>query len=266
MSGHRELTPAGATIRPGKACADEPFPVVGRDVRSGSGDRRASSSRGRDNDALVTDLHTHHRTRDAAGLYNHLSRNPCSRLAAVKGDRMGFIIHPPLHMGGRGMVEELFFHRVFVEPCDGAQPPGNRRAGPTPGFEFPGEAFDIGAADREQRQGAARHQGELAQVQRVGFPGQASSNRPAIPTRSGPFFGRPRLPISEPEPPVLRATLVACKGAASQSGGSMLSAPPDLAVAGDRLFLARPGRVVHVEVEPAVKPGGVSARRFARRR
>jgi len=30
VSGHRELTPADATIQPGKARADEPFPVVGR--------------------------------------------------------------------------------------------------------------------------------------------------------------------------------------------------------------------------------------------
>jgi len=115
-------------------------------------------------------------------------------------------------MGGRGMVEELFFHRVFVEPGDGAQPPGDRSAGPTPGFEFNGEAFDAGAADHEQRQGACTVPGsELAQVQRVGFPGQASSDRPAIPARNGPFSGRPRLPISEPEPSVLRATLVAHK-------------------------------------------------------
>jgi hypothetical protein len=75
VSGHRELTPADATIQPGKVHADEPFPVVGKDVRSGGGDRRAGSSRGRDNDALATDLHNHHRTGDAAGLYNHLSRN-----------------------------------------------------------------------------------------------------------------------------------------------------------------------------------------------
>jgi hypothetical protein len=30
VSGHRELTPADAAIQPGKARADEPFPVVGR--------------------------------------------------------------------------------------------------------------------------------------------------------------------------------------------------------------------------------------------
>jgi hypothetical protein len=46
-------------------------------------------------------------------------------------------------MGGRGMIEKFFFHRVFVQPGDGAQPPGDRGAGPAPGFEFPGETFDI---------------------------------------------------------------------------------------------------------------------------
>ena len=62
--------------------------------------------------------------------------------------------------------------------------------------------------------------------------------------------------------------LVAAAGA--PIAGSILSAPPDLAVAGDPLVylavLARPGRVVHVGVEPAVKPRGASAQRFPRRR
>ncbi len=39
----------------------------------------------------------------------------------------------------------------------------------------------------------------------------------AIPARSGPFLGRPWLLISEPEPPVLRATLVACTGSAGHT-------------------------------------------------
>jgi hypothetical protein len=116
VSGHRELTSAGATIRPGKACADEPFPVVGRDVRSGSGDRRAGSSRGRGSDALATDLHADHRTRGAAGWHNHLSRSHCSRLAAVNGSRKG-THNPPAaaaHGRRRGMVEALLFHRAFA--------------------------------------------------------------------------------------------------------------------------------------------------------
>ena len=31
-------------------------------------------------------------------------------------------------MGGRGMIKEFFFHRVFAEPGDDAQPPGDRSA------------------------------------------------------------------------------------------------------------------------------------------
>jgi hypothetical protein len=75
------------------------------------------------------------------------------------------------------MLEELFFNRVPVEPGDGAQPAGNGGTGTAPGFQVAGEAFDVGAADGEQVQGAsAAPGGELAQVQRVGFAGQ-----PAVP-------------------------------------------------------------------------------------
>ena len=49
----------------GKACAGEPFPVAGSEFRSGGGNRRADSSRGRDDDALATDLHGNHCSRDA---------------------------------------------------------------------------------------------------------------------------------------------------------------------------------------------------------
>jgi hypothetical protein len=42
-----------------------------------------------------------------------------------------------------------------------------------PGFQVPGEALDVGPADREQRQGTgAAPGGELAQIQRVGLAGQ----------------------------------------------------------------------------------------------
>ena len=77
-----------------------------------------------------------------------------AELVAVQRDGMGLVIQPrSADVGGRGMLEELFFDRVLVEPGDGARPPGDGRAGPAPGFEFPGEAFDVGAADGEQRQG-----------------------------------------------------------------------------------------------------------------
>jgi len=86
------------------------------------------------------------------------------------------------------MLQELFLDRVLVGPGDGAQPPGDGRAGPAAGFEFPGEAFDAGAADGEQGQGAgAAPGGELAQVECVRLAGQASVSGqvPARASRSG---------------------------------------------------------------------------------
>jgi hypothetical protein len=81
----------------------------------------------------------------------------------------------PPHVGGRGVLEELFFDHVFVEPGDGAQPPGDGGAGAAPGFQVPGEAFDVGAPDGEQVQGAgAAPGGELAQVQGIRLAGQAA--------------------------------------------------------------------------------------------
>ena len=49
------------------------------------------------------------------------------------------------------MLQKLLLDRVPVEPGDGAQPPGDGRAGPAAGFQFSGEAFDVRSADREQR-------------------------------------------------------------------------------------------------------------------
>jgi hypothetical protein len=73
------------------------------------------------------------------------------------------------------MLEELFFDRVLVEPGDRAQPPGDSRAGAPFGFQVAGEAFDVGAVDGEQVQGAGSAPGgELAQVEGVGLAGQAA--------------------------------------------------------------------------------------------
>src|SRR5436190_18604656 len=73
------------------------------------------------------------------------------------------------------MIQEFFFDGVLVEPSDGTQPPGDGRAGPATGFQLSGEAFDVGAADGEQGQGAgAAPDRELAQVERVGIAGQAA--------------------------------------------------------------------------------------------
>jgi hypothetical protein len=75
----------------------------------------------------------------------------------------------------RGVVEEFFFDGVPVKPGDGAQPPGDGGAGPAAGFHLAGERLDVGAADREQRQGpGAAPAAELAQVERVSLAGQAA--------------------------------------------------------------------------------------------
>ena len=99
-----------------------------------------------------------------------------AELVAVQGDGMRLVLQPrTADVSGWGMLEELFFNHVLVKPGDGAQPPGDGRAGPAPGFEFPGEAFDVGAADGEQRQGTgAAPGGELAQVECVRLAGQAA--------------------------------------------------------------------------------------------
>jgi len=62
---------------------------------------------------------------------------------------------------------------TLVEPGDGGQPPGDGGAGTAAGFQVAGEAFDVGAADGEQVQGARTAPGgELAQVECVRLAGQ----------------------------------------------------------------------------------------------
>ena len=82
------------------------------------------------------------------------------------------------------MLEQVFLYRVLVEPGDGAQPAGDRGAGPAPGLQVAGEGFNVSAADSEQAQGAGpAPAGELAQVERVGLfcepavPGQEAGER-----------------------------------------------------------------------------------------
>jgi hypothetical protein len=55
-----------------EARAGGPFPVAGSDFRSGGGNRRADSSRGRDDDALATDLHVNHCSQDALICSTHI--------------------------------------------------------------------------------------------------------------------------------------------------------------------------------------------------
>jgi hypothetical protein len=52
-------------------------------------------------------------------------------------------------MRGRGMVEQLLFDGVPVEPGDGAQPPGDGGPGAAAGFQIAGEALDVGTARLE---------------------------------------------------------------------------------------------------------------------
>jgi len=51
--------------------------------------------------------------------------------------------------GGR-VIEQFFLDRVPVETGDGAQPPGDRRAGAAAGFQIAAEELDVRAAGLEQ--------------------------------------------------------------------------------------------------------------------
>jgi hypothetical protein len=78
-------------------------------------------------------------------------------------------------VGGRGVLEEFLFDGVLIEPGDGAQPPGDGSTATAARFQVASEAFDVGAADGEQVQGAgAAPGGELTQIQRVCLAGQAA--------------------------------------------------------------------------------------------
>ena len=77
----------------------------------------------------------------------------CAKLVAVQPDGMGRIVQTGTpDMGGRGMLKQLFLHRVLVEPGDRAQPPGDGRPGAAAAFQIAGEAFDISPARLEQAQ------------------------------------------------------------------------------------------------------------------
>jgi hypothetical protein len=77
-----------------------------------------------------------------------------AELVTVQRAGMRLVVHArPPEMSSRRMLEKLF-GRVLVEPGDGAQPPGDGRPRPASCFQVAGEAFDVGAADREQVQGA----------------------------------------------------------------------------------------------------------------
>ena len=87
-----------------------------------------------------------------------------AEFVAVQGDSVRLVIQArTADVGGWGMLEEFFLDSVFVEPRDGAQPSGHGGASAASCFQVPCEAFDVGAADGEQVQGAgAAPGGELA--------------------------------------------------------------------------------------------------------
>ena len=63
---------------------------------------------------------------------------------------MRLVVHPRApDVRSRGMLQELLFDGVPVEPGDGPQPGGDRGAGAALCFQVAGEAFDIGAAVRK---------------------------------------------------------------------------------------------------------------------
>jgi hypothetical protein len=74
-----------------------------------------------------------------------------AELVAVQGWGVRLIVQAgPPDMGSWGVVQELFLDCIFVEPGDGASPPGDGSAGAPSGFQVAGEAFNVGAADGEQ--------------------------------------------------------------------------------------------------------------------
>ncbi len=95
---------------------------------------------------------------------------------AVQGGGVRLVVQPGTpDVRGWRVVEEFLLNCVLVEPGDRRQAAGDGGAGPAAGFEFAREGLDVGAADREQRQGPSpAPAGELPQVEGVGLAGQAA--------------------------------------------------------------------------------------------
>jgi len=99
-----------------------------------------------------------------------------TQLVAVQPGGYRLIIQPgTADMRGQGLIQQVFLHRVPVEPGDGAQPPGDRGPGATTGLQVAGETLDVRTAGLKQAQvmllAPAR---VLTQVQLVRFAGQAA--------------------------------------------------------------------------------------------
>src|SRR5262249_37304757 len=78
-----------------------------------------------------------------------------------------------------GMVEQVFFDGVFVEPGDGAQAAGDSGPGPAAGLHVPGEALNVGAAGLGQGEGGLlAPAGGLGAGPGIRPPGQARGNGP----------------------------------------------------------------------------------------
>ena len=94
---------------------------------------------------------------------------------ASKADGVALVVEAgPADMDCRRDGDKPFLFGVAVEPSDGAQPAGNGGPGTAAFFQGPGVQLDVGAAHREQPQAVALAPGnELAQVERVGVPGEA---------------------------------------------------------------------------------------------
>ena len=74
---------------------------------------------------------------------------------AVQAHRMRLVVQAgAADMSGRGMLEQLFLHRVLIEPRHSAQAPGDSGPGAAAGLEIPGEALDISTARLEQSDAA----------------------------------------------------------------------------------------------------------------
>jgi hypothetical protein len=56
-----------------------------------------------------------------------------AEFVAVERGGVRLVVHPrTADVRGGSVLEEFLFDRVLIEPCDGAQPAGDSRAGPSP--------------------------------------------------------------------------------------------------------------------------------------
>ena len=114
----------------------------------------------------------------------------CAELVTVQPDGMRLIVQAgTADMRGRGMVEQVFLHRVLVEPGDRTQAAGNGRPGAAAGFQVAGEALDIRTPGLEQAQVVLLAPAAvLAQIQGICLAGQAGVTSQGEPLRLGEYW------------------------------------------------------------------------------